>query len=113
MVIIFQSRKALNFLLENGFVYTFRARQRKTGRDWVTDRRGGWKLANVYIQLIGSMGVESLETFEECSGFNSVKEWIDEIKRLNKGKLPHVGFLYLVELEEADGVTLRHGGVTL
>ena len=104
MVIIFKSRKALKQLLENGFVYTFRAKQRKTGRDWVTDRYGGRKIADVYVQLVASGGVESLEGFEEGSGFGSLSEWLEEIKRLNKGRLPKRGFLYLVELED------RYGG---
>jgi len=98
MVMIFQSRKALNHLLQHGVVFTFRAqRRREVGRDWVTDRRGGRKIADVTVEEEGAFAPHGLELYAEFSGFNTLQEWVEEIGRLN-GRLPEKGWLYRVTL---------------
>lgn len=109
MVMIFNSEKARGSLLENGVVFTFRARRRKrVGDDWITDKRGHPKIADVFIEEVGNVDPYALGVSVEYSGFESLKEWFDEIKRLNKGTLPQKGWLYKVStsirgFEEADG----------
>ena len=109
MVIIFQSERALKHLLQHGLVYTVRLRRRKRVEclDWVTDRRGGRKIADVYVCLVGGCGgtVEAwkhnLWAWVDRSGFKTVDEWVDEILRLNRGKTGQA-WIYLVKLREAD-----------
>ena len=97
MVIIFRSEKALSYLLSYGEIYTFRVRRRKVGRDWVTDKRRGHKIADVFIEEVGVFTLEELSRFVEHSGFASVKEWIEEIQKLNN-HLPERGWLYKVKV---------------
>jgi len=99
MVMIFQSEKARRFLLEKGFVFTFRAhRRKKVGRDWITARRGGRKIADVEVKEEGIFNPSELKPYVRHSGFKSISEWIEEIRRLNGGKLPAIGWLYKVSL---------------
>lgn len=110
MVIIFQSDKARNHLLAETLVYTFRTKERKrTGNDWMTDRRGGTKIANVDIEPLeyffhrrstsqsSHRLREFLSPYVSQSGFSSVDGWIREILRLNRA-YPIEGWLYRVSL---------------
>jgi hypothetical protein len=97
MVIIFSSEKARKQLLEKGIVATFRAhRKLKTGRDWATDKREGKKLADVIILEVGRFDPRDLKNYVYNSGFDSLDEWLLEIIKLNKGRIPIFGWLYLV-----------------
>jgi len=103
MVIIFASEKARKFLLTRGIVYTFRKnRRKKVEKDWFNDRRGRPKISNVFIEEIGCYDprneISIFEFLLGYSGFNSLEEWYEEIKRLNGGKLPTQGWLYSVVL---------------
>lgn len=96
---IFQSEKARDFLLANGIVYTFRVHRRKhTGKDWMTDKRGGRKIADIFIEEIGELRPTRLVQYVKHSGFHSYAEWITEIVKLNKGVRPNRGWLYKVTL---------------
>jgi len=54
LVMIFQSEKARRFLLDNGVVFTFRAKRRKKLReDRIADRRDGHKIADVLVEEEG------------------------------------------------------------
>jgi len=105
MVIIFQEEKAREFLLEKGYVVTARARKRKTGFDWMTDRRGGKKIADVHIiplkTILPRGEIEYLKAilkdYAPDSGFLDVEEWIKAIIRVHKG-LPEEVHLYGVIL---------------
>jgi hypothetical protein len=97
MVMIFRSKKALSYLLSYGEVYTFRIRRRKAGRDWITDKRGGHKIADVFIEEVGIFTLEQLSQFGDHSGFASVEEWTEEIQKLNN-RLPEKGWLYKVRV---------------
>ena len=99
MVIIFQSKKARAHLLQKCVVFTFRAhRRKKLGKDWMTDRRGGFKITDVSIEEEGCFNPLDLGPYVDFSGFTTLEEWLKEIRRLNKGKLPRKGWLYRVSL---------------
>jgi len=104
MPIIFSSEKARRHLLEKGFVYTFRIKQRKQKgpvvKDWVTDRRCGRKIVDVIVMSLGLYFLSELSKFASGSGFDSLEEWIEETKSLNKGKLLRQGWLYKVQLSD-------------
>ena len=108
MVMIFQSPKAIKYLLEEGEVYTFRARMRKTRRkkDWITDKRGGHKISDVTIEFVTRINrLSALSSFVTRSGFESLIDWLNEIKRLNPNDVAAQadiisGYLYHVTKKE-------------
>jgi len=110
----FQSEKAREFLLKNGFVFTFRTKKKEIGPIWINEGRGKPKIANARIvwelEVDGSeidpredLKTElllklALEPYVSGSGFEDGEEWVNEIRRLNT-KLPRSGWIYLVLLE--------------
>lgn len=101
MVIIFQSEKVRNFLLDKGEVVTFRKNKRKkVGKDWMTDKRGGKKLGDVDIDYLGKRDpTTDLDSIDIAySGFRTLEEWLNTIRSLNKGQLP-LGHLYHVMMD--------------
>lgn len=121
---IFSSKKALDHLMKYGRVVTFRIRERKEGYDWITDRRGGRKIADVKVKLIDVIEEPSNRAtvflkYLRDSGFNSVGEWWDEIVNLNgmnKFYKAEKGYFYLVEIVnswgyEAVSLRLRIGDI--
>lgn len=95
---IFKSERAREFLLENGWVFTFRARPKELGPVWITDGRGRKRIANGRVVWRRKIHIMHLDTFLEGSGFNSVDEWLSEIRRLNGGEIPEWGWIHLVLL---------------
>lgn len=97
MVIIFQSEKARKQLLERRSVVTFRTNRRKhIDNDWATDKRGGKKICNIYIEEIDYIEkLDKLSPFREESGFDNLEEWTNEIRKLNKHHMVS-GWLYKV-----------------
>lgn len=94
-MILFKSEKALSFLTEHGFVYTLRARKRKTGRSVVGQQKGK-PLFPVYIYFVKEIPLdEALEPYVPYSGFDSVSEWLSEFRRLNRSS-NSTAFLYKV-----------------
>lgn len=87
---IFSSEKARKHLLEKDFVLTFRTLHptgRRLGKDWATDKRCGKKIADILVfseYRSFRPSPSSLALYVAYSGFDSVDEWIEEIKRLNK-----------------------------
>ena len=100
MVMIFQSEKARDFLLKNGYVFTFRVKTAKReGHDWMNEKRTGKKIADINVTLCGRHNTErELADFVLDSGFSTLGEWYAEIRRFNNGKLPYFGYIYYVEL---------------
>jgi len=94
---IFQSKKARKQLLEKGSVVSFRTNRRKhIDNDWATDKRGGKTICNIFIEEISYMsGPDSLPPYVKESGFDSLEEWITEIRKLNKYHIVS-GWLYKV-----------------
>jgi len=119
VVMYFKSQKALNYLLEHGFVYTLRAERRKhVGNDWIKTSRRGEKVADVFVEEIRLIKLETvtqkfsmkkrvveytdlsqLEPYVEHSGFNSVEEWVEEYWKLAGWRAPYA-WLYKVTLRE-------------
>lgn len=112
MVMIFESKKALLELLDRGIVYTFRkissdGGTRKLGKDWVTYKRGGKKLGTIIVSTQDKPMYPipiSLSLYQPYSGFETVEEWIAEIKRLNKNDeyIGYCGIIYLIHLIETN-----------
>ena len=91
------SPKALKQLMENGIVYTLRAKPRKQGVTSII--ANGIKVGMANVRLVGVIDLakpESLEPFLPYSGFGSVGEWVGEFRRLN-GRVSRA-FLYEVRL---------------
>lgn len=110
MVMIFQNPKARNQLLENGIVYTFRTKPHSLGKDWATDKRGGKKIADINIErmemISGGYLIRDntlrplLLKYLKESGFDTISEWINVIKILNKKKNPEYAFVFKVTIIE-------------
>jgi len=98
MVIIIESKKARKHLRETGKIYVFRKRiRKKVGKDWMTDKAGGSKIADVYVSKVGywsGITWRILEPFVKQSGFNSMEEWISDITKYGSGEMPEKGWIY-------------------
>ena len=101
-VIYFKCQKAFSYLLNNGEVYTIRTKQRRTGLAWVKHNKR--KVADVWVEYVSEItDPVELERFVDKSGFGSVEEWLAEVRKLNRGRLPDRLFLYHVCcIEEAE-----------
>ncbi len=114
MVIYFKSARALEFLHRHGFVLTLRARRRSGGRHGVKIRRDLPATLEVTVTEWGRLRLpedrDKLEDYVLLSGFDSVDEWLEEVRRLNRGRLPREVWLYLVELPRAPEFRVGRGG---
>ena len=116
--LIFKNEDSLNFLMESGHVFTIRTKKR-CGYVWITDKRGGKKLADGFIAYVGEVcrlmpdndwwvvdgafAIDKLEKFVYHSGFVSVEEWLNAKKELHSGKLPDKMYLHYVVLNPCIG----------
>jgi len=100
MVIIFSIERVRNFLIERGYVYTYRDHYRQhLGQDWATSGRGKPKICNVYIKVICRVvDAKALAPYAANSGFDTLSEWLSTIQILNRGKKLD-GWLYRVEVK--------------
>ena len=98
MVMIFSSEKAREQLRTMGEVVTFRVKESKVlGDDWATDKRGGKKLFEIYVDIQEeNIAPCELGDYVENSGFKTLKEWVAEIKHLHNCGEEVKGFLYYV-----------------
>jgi len=114
IVISFSVPEARNQLLENGIVFTFRWTQRKkTGRNWANEKRGGKKIANVFIdepRLIET--VSDLDIYVPLSGFTTRQEWVKVIESMKNIPRDWRGFLYKVTLISQDHCVFWDGKCT-
>lgn len=99
MVIIFQNEKALQQLLNKGTAYTFRTHEHLICNDYVTNKRGGKKIAEVKVTKvipIKTIDENTLKPYVQESGFPTTEEWISAIKHFN----PNIkeGYIWKVEL---------------
>ena len=112
---IFQSPKALKYLLEEGDVYTFRVHSRKSLKkdDWITDKRGGHKISDATIEFVTVIDrLSGLSSYVSRSGFESLTDWFNEIKRLNPNDIAAQaniisGYLYHVTKKEKNSKFLK------
>ena len=109
MRIRFDSEKARDYLLSHGYVYTLRT--------WHSPRQvmalaisDGKPIGRVFISLIDVVPLvkkdqakEILVKYVNESGFNSVDEWVEEFRRLNRGRKVRAAYLYKVVLTRERG----------
>ena len=93
---IFSSDRVREFLLKEGAVITFRKDRKSAGIKWIKKDRLGKKICDVVVKEIGNFKVDELESYVDGSSFSSLDEWKKEIKKMNDGKIPESGWLYLV-----------------
>lgn len=119
MVMIFANKKVRDYLLSHGMVYTYRRYNPKTktgvryrvGRDWATDKRGGKKIADIFITIMEPIDAKNmkqvLRKYARHSGFfgrithTAIEDWTQAIHHLNPFA-PKVGWIYKVEVIEND-----------
>ena len=98
MVISFSVKEARDQLMNKGEVNTFRWKKRKkTGKNWANEKRGGKKIADVFIgeaRLIET--VSDLDPYLSKSGFKTRKEWVDVIMSMKLPPFYMIGYLYKV-----------------
>ena len=100
MVVIFEIEQVREFLLKHGSVWTVRDHPLKLGMNWMTDKRRGKKIADIKVEDKGPIKIENLVIFLGESGFESCEEWIETIKKLNKGTIPKNLWIHHVFLKE-------------
>ena len=108
MVIYFNSENARKELLSSGVVITARKTRRGTGNTiavYTTPDRFRHDIGWVNVQLLDECDRtnirEILGKYVKNSGFDSVGEWINEIRKLNSNRwMPEYMFLFKVEMIE-------------
>jgi len=97
MVMLFMNPTVRNFLLSHGYVYTFRVKRHKKGKDWATEKRTGKKLCDITIQEERPIrDASELQQFVQGSGFKSLEEWVQAIREYNPKLRDILGWIYLV-----------------
>jgi len=97
MVMLFMNARVRNLLLSKGYVYTFRVKRHKTGKDWATEKRTGKKLCNIRIQDERPiLDASQLQQFVSASGFKTLEEWVQAIRERNPKLRDIQGWIYLV-----------------
>ena len=90
MVIIFSIKRVREFLLRNGFVYTLRLNRKQFGKDWMTDRRGGKWICDVWVELVDVLPRDTLgftlTRYVKWSGYLTEGEWVNDFMRVHKLK---------------------------
>jgi len=87
MVISFSVRQAREQLLNKGVVYTYRWTRRAFFRKglgsmehtWANAKRGGKKIADVWIEEEGQMDPGCLDPYFSKSGFRDLERWQNKI----------------------------------
>jgi len=98
--VIFSDPRPLRHLLKEGFVFTVRRRRKRIGRCWIAKSRHGRKICDgviiPYAELgtVNSGNLLTLRMVAKNSGFNTVDEWVDAIKKFH-GKAKDL-VLYIV-----------------
>jgi len=106
-MIIFKSRKAAWELYKYGWVKTVRPHKKREGVHkcilflWRKKIIGLCRI-RLYRELPTDPDklMRILDAHAVYAGFRNGKEWLDEIKRLNHGKIPEKLYMYEVFLEE-------------
>ena len=119
MVMIFANKRVRDYLLSQGTVYTYRKNHPKTatgiriqvGKDWATSKRGGKKIADIFItaiEPIDSLNMKRiLRKYARDSGFfdrithKAIAAWAQAIQHLNP-LAPRGGWIYKVEVLGVD-----------
>jgi len=97
MVTVIENEKIRKKLLEDGWVVIFREEPRSIGKDWMTDRKGNNKICDVHIAPAGTISsVSMLTPYVKDSGFETLQEWLGEMKRMNPRITRAIGYLYKI-----------------
>ncbi len=101
--ITFSSEKAKNQLLTHGIVYTIRKKRKKNGYyAVVTDIHQKRVIGVVYLEFVEVITKpQQMEKYVKESGFDSVTEWLEELRKF-KCRLP--AFLYKATLIKRERV---------
>ena len=106
-MIRFNSLRARDFLLRNGYVYTLRYWQREDSFE-TTAVGGGEPIGRVRVTYVTEVPLTNMDRTREVlgryvneSGFGSVEEWVGEFRRLNRGRRVRTAHLYRVVLIKA------------
>jgi hypothetical protein len=106
MVMLFMNEIVRKFLLAQGYVYTFRVKRHKLGRDWATEKRTGKKLCDITIQEERPiLDGDELQQFAHGSGFETGEEWAKAIHERNPKLKDIQGYVYLVTVRESKKTT--------
>ncbi|MCX9086820.1 MAG: hypothetical protein OIN90_04585 [Candidatus Methanoperedens sp.] len=85
--ISFNVPKVLDFLLTQGHVYTIRDYKYPRINTESPIRVGGKDIwVNVIVNCVGAMTEDLLSELYPESGFASVREWLNELQKINKSK---------------------------
>jgi hypothetical protein len=89
-------------LLLKGEVVTFRQHKRKrNGRDWVTDKRGGNKICDIYVTYLCEVKkIEDLTPYVSLSGFNNLWDWVSGIRKFSKGSPEETIFKLVITIQD-------------
>ena len=102
LVISFSHRGAMEYLMSEGEIYTFRLyRRSQTGKTWMNDIRGGSKVADVDVKEVGEFQVRDLRPFLDKSSFKTLAAWWNAIQTLSGSRVVTMntrGWLYKVML---------------
>lgn len=94
------SEKAFRQLVKEGVLATMRDFPYKVGRVVKIYHRGryvGWAI----VEDVVPVTEPNLRYFVGASGFDSVEEWIEEAKKLNRGRLPkYIVYINLIPKEK-------------
>lgn len=102
MVVIIHNSRIRDFIRKNGnvFIASLKKRKYNVERTWMTDKRGNKKICNVVVEFWDKLRMDEFEfglrKYLNKSGFLYISDWLEEIRRLNKGKLPKVIYIYRV-----------------
>jgi len=99
MVMLFVVDNVRNFLLSKGYVYTFRTKKHREGKDWITDKRNGKKICNVEITFVRDInGSVGLMPYVSESGFSNHWDWVMAIQKFYPKMKNIQGYLYRVKV---------------
>jgi len=107
MVISFSVREAREQLLNHGIVYTYRWTRRTFFRKelgekestWANAKRGGKRIADVWIEEEGKMMYSDLGPYVSESGFSDGDSWGRKILMMGNPHGELDGYLYKVTLQ--------------
>ena len=111
MVISFSVKEAREQLLNEGVVHTYRWTRRAFFRKelgdkestWANAKRGGKRMADVWIEEVGKIPESDLEPYVSKSGFKNIKFWENKIAVMASPRNLEDGWLYKVTLKRSNG----------
>ena len=111
MVISFSVKEAREQLLNEGVVHTYRWTRRAFFRKvlgdkeytWANSKRGGKRIADVWIEELGQIPLSDLGPYASKSGFIDLERWQNKIIVMSSPANLDEGWLYKVTLKRSNG----------